>query len=132
IVIVFADPMMALMGAEEDVVAEGARFMQLSAVGYIFMAVMFILGGVLRGIGDTRTPMLVTAGINVLNVAVSYPLIFGVGFIPRLELDGAAIGMVVSRFAGGLIMVLLLYRGWRGVSIAGRHDWRPDFTHLRR
>lgn len=132
IVAVFATPMLSLMGAEADVVSDGARFLRLSAISYVFMAVMFILGGVLRGVGDTRTPMLVTAGINVLNVAVSYPLIFGVAGMPRLELDGAAIGMVLSRLAGCLIMVALLYRGWRGVSIAGAADWRPDGAHLRR
>lgn len=131
IVAVFATQMMTLMGADADVVADGGRFLRLSAISYVFMAVMFILGGVLRGIGDTRTPMLVTAGINVLNVAISYPLIFGTGFLPRLEIDGAAIGMVLSRLAGCLIMVVLLYRGWRGVSIAGTHDWKPDFKHLR-
>lgn len=131
IVAVFATQMMELMGADADVVADGGRFLRLSAISYVFMAVMFILGGVLRGIGDTRTPMLVTAGINVLNVAVSYPLIFGTGFLPRLEIDGAAIGMVLSRLAGCLIMVGLLYRGWRGVSISGMADWRPDVTHLR-
>ena len=131
IVAVFATQMMELMGADADVVADGGRFLRLSAISYVFMAVMFILGGVLRGIGDTRTPMLVTAGINVLNVVVSYPLIFGTGFLPRLEIDGAAIGMVLSRLVGCLIMVFLLYRGWRGVSIAGMADWRPDVAHLR-
>ncbi len=129
---VFAHPMLALMGADADVVADGSRFLRFSAISYVFMAVMFILGGVLRGVGDTRTPMLVTAGINVLNVAVSYPLIFGVGVFPRLELDGAALGMVLSRLAGCAAMVWLLYRGRHGVSIAGTADWRPDAGHLRR
>lgn len=132
IVSVFATQMLSLMGADADVVADGSRFLRFSAISYIFMAVMFILGGVLRGVGDMRTPMLVTAGINVLNVVVSYPLIFGVGMLPRLEIDGAAIGMVISRLAGCGIMVLLLYRGRHGVSIAGTADWRPDATHLRR
>ncbi len=127
----FAGPMMRLMGADADVVSDGARFLQISSISFVFMAVMFVLGGVLRGIGDTRTPMLVTAGINVLNVVVSYPLIFGVGFMPRLEIDGAAIGMVISRLAGCLIMIWLLYRGWRGVSIAGRDGWKPDVKFLK-
>jgi MATE family multidrug resistance protein len=127
----FAEPMMRLMGADDDVISDGARFLQISSIGFVFMAVMFILGGVLRGVGDTRTPMLVTAGINVLNVIVSYPLIFGTGPMPRLEIEGAAIGMVISRLAGCLIMVMLLWRGWRGVSIASREGWKPDIRQLR-
>jgi putative MATE family efflux protein len=132
VVFIFAHPMLALMGAESDVIEQGARFQQMSALGYVFMAMMFTLGGALRGVGDTRTPMLVTAGINVLNVMVAVPLIFGMGFIPRLELDGAAMAQNISRFAGFAALAYLLYRGHRGVSLAGRHGWRPDFGFLRR
>lgn len=132
IVFIFAHPMLAIMGAEADVIDEGARFQQISAIGYVFMAVMFILGGALRGVGDTRTPMLVTAGINVLNVVVSLPLIFGLAGMPRLETDGAAIGQNISRLVGAAIMAALLYRGHRGISIAGRDGWTPDIPFLRR
>lgn len=132
VVFVFAHPMLAIMGAESDVISEGARFQQISAIGYVFMAVMFILGGALRGVGDTRTPMLVTAGINVVNVVISLPLIFGLAGMPRLETDGAAIGQNLSRLIGAAIMVAILYKGHRGISIAGRDGWTPNIPFLRR
>jgi putative MATE family efflux protein len=40
--------------------------------------------------------------------------------------------MIISRAAGGIVMAALLLRGWRGVSIAGRHDWLPNRVHLKR
>jgi putative MATE family efflux protein len=132
IVMLFATPMIQWLGAEPDVVADGARFMRWSAISFVFMAVMFILGGVLRGIGDTRTPMLVTVGINFINVAIAPALIFGLAGLPRMEIDGAALAMIISRAAGGIVMAALLLRGWRGVSIAGRHDWLPNRVHLKR
>jgi putative MATE family efflux protein len=132
VVFTFAHPMLAIMGAESDVIDQGTRFQQISSIGYIFMAVMFILGGALRGVGDTRTPMLVTAGINVLNVAVALPLIFGHGFFPHMGLDGAAIAQNVSRFAGAVVLGYLLLRGHRGICIAGTDGWRPDLAFLKR
>ena len=132
VVFAFAHPMLAIMGAETDVIDAGTRFQQVSAIGYIFMALMFVLGGALRGVGDTRTPMLVTAGINVLNVAVALPLIFGLGGAPRLELDGAAIAQNVSRFVGAAVLGVLLWRGHRGVSISGRNGWKLDIPFLKR
>jgi putative MATE family efflux protein len=132
VVFVFARPMLVIMGADGDVVDKGARFQQISAVGFIFMAVMFVLGGALRGVGDTRTPMLVTLGINVVNVVLAVPLIFGGAGLPRLELDGAAIAQNVSRFIGCVVLGWLLYRGHHGVSIAGRDGWLPNGTFLRR
>ena len=132
VVFLLATPMLRLLGADDDVVAQGARFQQISAVGYIFMALMFSLGGVLRGVGDTRTPMLVTAGINVINVAVAWPLIFGFGPVPRMELDGAAWAQNISRAVGCGVMIWLLVRGRNGVSIAGRDGWRIDRPFMRR
>lgn len=132
LVMLFATQMITALGADAEVVADGARFMRWSAISFVFMAVMFILGGVLRGVGDTRTPMLVTVGINIINVVIAPLLIFGLAGMPRLEIDGAALAMVISRAAGGLVMAALLLRGWRGVSIAGRHDWWPNSSYLKR
>lgn len=131
IVMLLATQMITWLGADPEVVADGARFMRWSAISFIFMAVMFILGGVLRGLGDTRTPMLVTVGINILNVAIAPALIFGWAGLPRMEIDGAALAMIISRAAGGIVIAALLFRGWRGVSIAGWHDWRPNSTLLK-
>lgn len=132
VVFVLSEPLLRLIGAEEDVIRLGVRFQQISALGYVFMALMFVLGGALRGVGDTRTPMLVTLGINVINVVVALPLIFGFGPISAQELDGAAWAQNISRFIGFAWMGLLLWKGTRGVSIAGRTGWRPDWTFLRR
>lgn len=132
IVFAFAHPMLAMFGAESDVIDAGARFQRISSIGYVFMALMFILGGVLRGVGDTRTPMLVTAGINVLNVVIALPLIFGAGPIPATGLDGAAMAQNISRMAGAAIIGWLLLRGHQGVSIAGREGWMPDLFHMKR
>ncbi len=132
IVFALAHPMLAMLGAEPDVIDAGARFQRISSIGYVFMAMMFILGGALRGVGDTRTPMLVTAGINVLNVVLALPLIFGAGIIPGLGLDGAAIAQNVSRMAGAAVMAWLLLRGHQGISIAGRDGWLPNYFHLKR
>jgi len=132
IVFVFAEPMLRWMGADSDVIAQGTRFQQISAIGYVFMALMFVLGGAMRGVGDTRTPMLVTLGINVINVAVAWPLIFGKLGMPALGLDGAAIAQNISRFVGFVVLAWILYRGKRGVSIAGRDGWRPDISFLKR
>jgi putative MATE family efflux protein len=132
IVFAFAEPMLRWMGADSDVIEQGTRFQQISAIGYIFMALMFVLGGAMRGVGDTRTPMLVTLGINVINVAVAWPLIFGAPGIPEMGLDGAAIAQNVSRFVGFAVLAWLMVRGKNGVSIAGREGWRPDFPFLKR
>ncbi|MFW6074964.1 MAG: MATE family efflux transporter [Chloroflexota bacterium] len=132
ITILIAKPTMRLLGAEPDVVETGGLFLQITSVSFIFMAVMFILSGALRGVGDTRTPMIVTAIMNVLNIGIAYLLIFGFFFIPALEVTGAALAMVLARGLGAAAMAGLLYRGRRGLSIAGTDSWRPNPDRLKR
>src|SRR5690606_10798704 len=116
--VLLAAPVMRGLGAEPDVVHEGAKFLQITSLSSIFMAVMFILSGALRGVGDTRTSMIVTAIMNVINIALVYVLVFGVLFVPELGVTGAALAMVFSRAVGGAIMAWLLWRGRRGLKIA--------------
>lgn len=130
--ILVAEPLLTLMGAEPDVVEQGGSFLSISAFSFPFLATMFILSGALRGVGDTRTSMLVTAGMNVINIALGYLLIFGALFIPSLGVAGAALAMVLSRGLGAATMALIVYRGRRGVTIAGRSDWRPNPRRLKR
>ena len=82
--------------------SEGAKFLRIEALGTIFLVTMFISSGILRGSGDTRTPMLVTLSINFINVGVSLPLIFGLGPLPHLGVVGAACGNIVARFIGSV------------------------------
>lgn len=132
VTILAAGPVMRGLGAEPDVVAEGAKFLQITAVSFVFMAIMFILSGALRGVGDTRTPMIITIFMNLSNIALAYVLIFGFFIIPEMGVTGAALAMVLARAFGMLAMAGLLYRGHRGLSIAGRDGWRPNPVRLKR
>jgi putative MATE family efflux protein len=128
----FSAPLIRLIGADANVVVEGAKFLRIEALGTIFLVTMFISSGILRGSGDTRTPMLVTLSINFINVAVSLPLIFGLGPLPHLGVVGAACGNIVARFIGSVVLVSIVWRGRRGVSIAGRQGWRPRMAPIKR
>lgn len=130
--VLLAAPVMRALGAEPDVVSEGAKFLQITSLSFVFMAIMFILSGALRGVGDTRTSMIVTAFMNVINVALVYVLVFGVLFVPELGVTGAALAMVFSRAVGAAIMAWLLWKGRRGLKIAGRDGWRPNMERMKK
>jgi MATE family multidrug resistance protein len=123
-----AEPVVRLMGAEPQVVTLGGGYLRIVSQTAIFLVTMFVAGGALRGAGDTRTPMLVTGFINLVNAVASYVLIFGHLGLPALGVDGSAWGAGVARAAGTAIMLVVLLRGRRRVSIAGREGWgfHPD------
>ncbi|MCD8511065.1 MAG: MATE family efflux transporter [Bacillus sp. (in: Bacteria)] len=102
----FAADFLRLMGAEESVISAGTLYFQIVAVPSIFIALMFVMGSILRGTGDTKTPMKVSIWINILHILLDYIFIFGFFIIPAMGIVGAAIATVVVRVVG----VILLWR----------------------
>jgi putative MATE family efflux protein len=95
------------------------------------LTLMLLGGGVLRGVGDSRTPMLITLLANVVNVVFTYGLIFGELGMPELGAVGSAWGTFISRVVGFAILFWVMWRGVKGVSIRGADGWRPDWSVAR-
>ena len=99
-----------------------------------------IFGTVLRAAGDSRTPMRVGVGVNLINVALNFLLIYPSRELSVLGLRvpmwgaglgvvGAAIASAAAFLAGGVVITIALYRHPR-VSPRG-HSLRPDGKVLR-
>lgn len=74
--------------------------------GSVTIATMIILGSILRALGDTKSPMKIGLITNILNIILDYIFIFGLGPLPALGVAGTAIGTLVARLLG----TILLYR----------------------
>ena len=98
----------------------------------VVLVALLIGGGVLRGAGDLRTPMMVTAIANVLNVGLAYGLIYGHFGLPALGAVGSAWATFAARVVALLLMLRVLWAGRGGVSIAGGGGWRPNWSVARR
>ena len=124
-------PIVAVMGAEPDVVELGGGYLQVTFLTSAAMTLTFVLGAALRGAGDSRTPMLVALGINAVNVAVAYVLIFGHLGLPALGVIGSAWGAAIGRIAGTLALLYLVLRGAR-FDFSGVSGWAPDVSLIKR
>jgi MATE family multidrug resistance protein len=117
LVVWLAEPALALMGAEPQVLRDGVTFLRIAALVFPLTGVMFVGNACLRGAGDTRTAMVVMAVVNVLNIAVAWTAINGPFGLPRLGVAGSALGAVAGRAGGGLLVVALLLRGRAGLKL---------------
>jgi len=130
--VLFAPQAIAMLGAQPEVVAQGSSFLRAFSLGGISMVVTFIAGSIRRGSGDARTPMLVTLISLAISLAIGYPLIFGKFGLPALGAVGAGVAGALVRSVGCLVLVGLLFRAGRPVSLRGWHDWRPALAPFRR
>jgi len=117
------------LGAEPDVIQLGSAYMRAVASTVYMLSILFIGSAIMRGAGDTRTPMLVMLVINAVNIVVAYTLAYGVGPLPRLGVLGSGIGAASARGLGGLLILVLLIRGKGPVKI-GRRIPHPDLETI--
>lgn len=121
-----AASMLILMGASERATALGAQYMRIILATSLLGFPMVVLNGILRGAGDTRTPMVVTLVMNACHVLVAAALIFGPGPLPALGFPGAAWATAAARLLGGTLALYLVMSGRRFLKIRWQDMLRWD------
>ncbi|MDF3017212.1 MAG: efflux family protein [Thermomicrobiales bacterium] len=120
-----APTVISLFGAEPDVTAAATTYLQVTAATSVALFLSFVCGAVLRGAGDSRTPLQAAVLANIVNVIVAYVLIFGHFGFPALGVAGSALGAAAGRSLGAAYMLVMMARGHKAISLGGRWGWRP-------
>ncbi len=142
--IVFAPTFLSLLGAEPQVVEQGAPFARIMLGGNVVIVFLFLLNAIFRGAGDAAVAMRVLFLANLLNIFLAPCFIYGKDIFaflginapqivldnwifPRLGVTGAAVGTTIGRGCGVLFAVWYLFRKNGRITIRGEH-WRfnPD------
>jgi len=123
-ILVFGEGLMRLFTTTEEVVQLGVHMLHILAVGYIAMAVTQSLSGVMRGAGDTMTPMWISL---VTTILFRVPVAYGLAFLTRSETlpngtpDSIFISLLVSWVLGAVLTAIFYRRGkWQGKGVAVR------------
>lgn len=119
----FSEQIISVMGATGDVTNIGSSFLRVVSTFSIVIGVMLIGGGTLRGSGDTRTPMLITGFINLINIALDYLLIFGNLGFPNLGTTGSAVATTIARGIGAILIVYVLFKRGSILKLQLRGGW---------
>lgn len=118
VALIFAPQLMLLLGAEPAVAEIGAEYLRISALTFALMPVLFVGNAILRGSGDTRTPMKVMLVVVLLNAGLALYLTRGA---PAMGPNGPAAASMIARGLGGLLVLGALWRGRGGVRLP--HEW---------
>lgn len=106
-----AEPIFAMLGASDDLMPLIMSYMNIWFIGAVLLVMPMIGNSILRASGDTKTPSFIMALGGLLNAIFDPILIFGLGPIPALGIQGAAIASVLSWVIGfGLIIYWLVVK----------------------
>ncbi|MFD2045321.1 MATE family efflux transporter [Ornithinibacillus salinisoli] len=121
---IFAKQILNVMDLPIELMGEASSYMQIVG-GLIFVqALIMTTGAILRSYGHTKDTMMVTIGMNIVNVIGNFFVIFGPFGFPVLGVVGVAYSTAISRFIGFIVLVLLLVK-----RSEGELDFRSFFRY---
>jgi len=111
-----ARPAAVALGGSGAVLTNAITYLRISAIGTPFVLVALVGHGYLRGVQDTRTPLAIAVGANLLNVGVELVLVYGLD----LGVAGSAWGTVLAQVVAAAVFLGVLTRRLRmsGASLA--------------
>ena len=121
--ILFVKPLFVLLGAGPDIIDSVLDYCRIIFIGFIFIFFGSFSNSIIRGEGDTKTPMKLLMIQTAVNLVLDPLLIFGFGPIPAMGVKGAALALVISR----ILWVILCIRYFAG----GKSQVKPVFRNFR-
>lgn len=115
------------IGTPEDILDGAYHYIVIIFAGMTATMLYNMGSGMLRAVGNTRTPLyflVLSCGVNV-----ALDLLFVVTF--RMGVAGAAIATIAAQLLSGVLCMVLIFRRYDVLRIRG-DEWRPDPACLRR
>jgi len=123
--------LLELIGVAPDVYRGALGFMRVSFVGIIFVFLYGMFPALMRGVGETKMPLIIVLGTVILNFALDPLFIFGWRWFPAQGVMGAALATLTTQGLAAVLGTATFLRGRHGIQLKWR-DFRPDPQYIRR
>lgn len=128
---VLAVPILQMMGLSSELMPDATVFLQIVGLLSFIQALIMTYSAILKSYGFTRDTMYVTIGMNLLNVAGNYLVIFGPFGFPVLGVMGVALSTSFARLIG-LTAMILIVRHRIGLRFSFKRMFYIQRTHLKK
>ena len=127
-VLMLAAPAFLWVGLGQSISELSYRYLFFRGLGVAGVFGYWAYNGYLEGLGHTRTPMMITIAANALNIVLDYVLIFGIGPIPAMGIDGAGLATALCNLFMlacfvGVVHGRPLYRAFGAAEILQPARW---------
>jgi len=120
-ILIFGKYLMMIFTDTPELVDLSVYIMRILAVGYLAVAVTQCLSGVMRGAGDTMTPMWISL---ITTVIIRVPIAYGISWmtrtpaLPHGRFECIAVSLLISWLIGAVLTIIFYSKGkWRNKAI---------------
>lgn len=125
--LVLSHPILILTNTPADILEQADIYLKIAMCGCASQLLYFMGSGLIRAMGDSRTPMYYLVFCAVVNTVLDLLFVLGFG----MKCDGAALATVISQFLSAILVVRRILTGNYGINLH-RRDWRIDREMLGR
>lgn len=99
----FSEEILKLMNTPEDILIYATDYLNIFFLGLIFMFGYNVVSSILRGLGDSKTPLKFLFISTILNLILDPIFILGVGSIPAMGIKGAAFATLIAQVFSSIL-----------------------------
>ena len=107
--VIFRRPLLGLINTPPEIIDMASEYLAIFMAGIVGMFLYNAASSVLRGLGDSRTPLRFLAYATVLNIILDPLFIFGLGPIPPMGVAGVALATIIAQGMSAVIALRYLY-----------------------
>ena len=124
--LVFARPILTILGTPSEIMQDAAAYFQITSAGIIAVAFYNGISSILRALGDSRTPVIWLIAASLLNIVLDF--VFILTF--HMDVFGAAFATILSQAIAGVGCLVRMCRGFPVLKME-KGDWRWDWRRAR-
>lgn len=118
-----AKPMLHLMNTPDNIINDANKYITIIYAGTLASIIYNIIAGILRAMGDSKTPLYFLIVASILNIVLD--LVFIINF--HMGVAGAAYATIISQGVSGLLCIIYAYRKYTVLKLK-----KEDFKVKRR
>lgn len=118
----YADWLLGFMQAPEQVLPLAGTYLSIVGSNTIVLSLYAASSAIIRNTGNTRAPMLIVMGMNVIHLVLNYAFIYGAFGFPEWGILGVSISTVVSRTAALICSLAVMFKAFQPGFV--KSDWK--------
>jgi putative MATE family efflux protein len=127
----FTEPMLRALGTPADILQGATAYARVMLIATPIVFIFILMTSMLRGVGDTKTPLMTLLLSTCISMALTPALIVGWGGLPKMGLTSGAYAAGASVLIAMIWTVWFLRRPQHAQFKQGKHPLAPDAAFLR-